>query len=190
MTLRPFSATLQKQFRDTLETPGAPSEIDDGQPVIPVAVIAQVNTATSAGYTQITDGTDTAEISTAGELSVAATKKTATVVSGARSASAGTTTIGTVGASKVWRILSLQISGLGTLSNFENEASIELNSVIALVIQVYGTTTYQRSASTATITWDYNACPVLAAGQTVTLTSGSASITRLTCSVTYVEEAA
>lgn len=68
MTLRPFSATLQKQFRDTLETPGAPEVIDDSQPVMPVAVIATVNTATSAGYTQVTDGTDTLAVNTNGSI--------------------------------------------------------------------------------------------------------------------------
>lgn len=71
MTLRPFSADLQKQFRDTLQTPGAPEVVDDGQPVVPVAVVAQVNTATSSGFTRITDGTDTALVTTAGSLHVA-----------------------------------------------------------------------------------------------------------------------
>lgn len=39
MTLRPYSATLQKTFRDTLETPGAPEVIDDGNAVTPVVVV-------------------------------------------------------------------------------------------------------------------------------------------------------
>jgi len=71
VAIRPFSADLQKQFRDTLQTPGSPEVVDDGQPVIPVAVVAQVNTATSSGFTRITDGTDTALVTTAGSLHVA-----------------------------------------------------------------------------------------------------------------------
>lgn len=68
MTLRPFSATLQAQFRDTLGTPGAPEVIDDSQPVQAVAVVATVNTASSASYSQITDGTDTLAINGSGNL--------------------------------------------------------------------------------------------------------------------------
>lgn len=70
MTLRPYSATLQAQFRDTLGTPGAPEVIDDSQPVQAVAVVATVNTASSAGYTQITDGTDTLAINTDGSINL------------------------------------------------------------------------------------------------------------------------
>lgn len=70
MTLRPFSQTLQQQFRDTLGTPGSPDTIDDAGPVVPVAVVAQVNTASSASYSQITDGTDTMAITTAGAANV------------------------------------------------------------------------------------------------------------------------
>lgn len=73
MVLRPFSATLQKQFRDTLETPGSPSLIDDETPVQAVAVVAQVNTASSAGYVQVTDGTDTLAINTNGSINIGQT---------------------------------------------------------------------------------------------------------------------
>jgi len=62
MTLRPYSATLQAAYRDTLGTPGAPETIDDSSPVVPVAVVAQVNTASTAGFVQVTDGTDTLQI--------------------------------------------------------------------------------------------------------------------------------
>ena len=40
MTLRPYSADLQKAFRDLLGTPGAPETVDDSAPIIPVAVVA------------------------------------------------------------------------------------------------------------------------------------------------------
>lgn len=44
MTLRPFSANLQKSFRDTLGTPGSPTLIEDETPVQAVAVIATAGT--------------------------------------------------------------------------------------------------------------------------------------------------
>jgi hypothetical protein len=43
VTQRPFSADLQRQFRDTLRTPGSPEIIDDQNEVIPVAIIAGQN---------------------------------------------------------------------------------------------------------------------------------------------------
>lgn len=70
MTLRPYSATLQAAYRETLGTPGAPELIDDGTPVQPVAVVAQVNTASTSSYTRITDGTDTAAINTDGSFPI------------------------------------------------------------------------------------------------------------------------
>jgi hypothetical protein len=127
MTLRPFSATLQNQFRTTLETPGSPETIDDSQPVIPVAVVAQVNTASSASFTQITDGTDTATVTTAGELNVKQTNfskgdSTQTIVTVA-SAAAGTSIAAgastllrtNTGGKKVY-ITSINIGGSATVN--------------------------------------------------------------------------
>jgi hypothetical protein len=71
MVLRPYSADLQKAYRDTLGTPGAPETIDDSQPVLPVAVVAQVNTSSTSTFVKITDGTDTAAVNTDGSLIVA-----------------------------------------------------------------------------------------------------------------------
>lgn len=68
MTLRPYSQALQQAYRETLSTPGAPEVIDDSSPVVPVAVVAQVNTASTSTYTRVTDGTDTLSINTSGNF--------------------------------------------------------------------------------------------------------------------------
>ena len=49
MTLRPYSAELQKDYRDVMGTPGAPEVVDDEQPVVPVAIVGgTVNVEVSA----------------------------------------------------------------------------------------------------------------------------------------------
>lgn len=65
----PISTTLQKSYRDTMQTPTAPAFLDPTLPIQPVAVIA--NTSTAASSVSITDGTDTATVTTGGYLNVA-----------------------------------------------------------------------------------------------------------------------
>lgn len=64
----PISPALQKSYRDTMLTPTAPSYLDPTLPIQPVAVIA--NTSTAASTVQISDGTDTANVTTQGGLQV------------------------------------------------------------------------------------------------------------------------
>lgn len=67
MALRPYSATLQKAYRDTLGTPGAPEVIDDGVPVTPVAIVA---TSALGSAVAISDGTDTLAVNSDGSINV------------------------------------------------------------------------------------------------------------------------
>jgi len=77
MTLRPYSATLQKAYRDTLGTPGAPEVIDDGVPVMPVAIVA---TSASGSSVSISDGTDTLLVNTDGSINVVSSSTSVTQV--------------------------------------------------------------------------------------------------------------
>lgn len=160
MTLRPFSADLQQQFRTTLATPGAPETIDDSQPVVPVAVVASTPQAVAVTVTE--------------------TKRTASILEGSRLGGVGTTVLGTVPAGTVWRILSVQMffyTGAAT-----SVGEVELNGQSVLV--ALGAT-----AQTPIVSWEYLACPVLTAGQTVSIVtsvSGSDTYARLV----YVSESA
>lgn len=162
MTLRPYSADLQQQFRSILSTPGAPEAIDDGQPVVPVAIVA-------GAFDNI--------------------KRTATIIQATRHSSAGNTTIGTVPAGRVWRILSVSGSALFGATAAEAGGLIALNGITVIYLSVGGLVA-QKTNTSNTVTWSYSACPVLTAGQTVVLTSESAGIALLQGTVTYIDESA
>lgn len=169
MTLRPYSADLQKTFRDTLSTPGAPEVIDDAVPVTPVAIVAGNITTT---------------------VTADPTKRTTTLLSSTRNGSAGTTTMGTVPSAKVWRILSANMSGAQKGATAINGARIQANGTTILSI-AFATITTGTVGETSqnSVTWSYWACPVLSAGQTLTLVSDGADVNPLEASVVYVEEA-
>jgi hypothetical protein len=92
-----------------------------------------------------------------------ASKRTATIIGG--SAGVASTTIGTVGAGKVWRVLSVHasIAGVGAFTIVQH---IDLNDVSALGVTIGPTATIGMFVSD-TITWNYSDAPVLAAGQTI-----------------------
>jgi hypothetical protein len=128
----------------------------------------------SSGLTSIT-----------GSVTSIASKVSATVLGGAGAVLPnGTTTLGTVPANKVWRVLSvfLQNTVTGAVSP---TYSIRLNNVIAIGIGQNLIATI-GSAPMGSVTWDYAACPVLAAAQTVTLVGDADG--RGAYSVVYVEE--
>ncbi len=118
MALRPYSANLQQAFRETLGTPGAPEVIDDGQSVVPVAVVAQVNTASSSSFSRITDGIDTAGVTTQGSLSVAPYPADATLINAVANAVATGATIYTVTTGKTFVCTSILIGISTTASSF------------------------------------------------------------------------
>ncbi len=107
MTLRPYSADLQQQFRATLGTPGAPEVIDDAQSVVPVAIVAATPQAVN--------------------VSLAETKRTVLCATATSSGGAGSTTALTVGAGRVARIVGMSIVVSGAA-----RAQAVLNSVVFL----------------------------------------------------------
>jgi len=158
MTVRPYSADLQQTFRATLGTPGAPEVIDDEQPVVPVAIVAgNLNTT----------------------VTVSPTKYTALPANATSTGAVATTTMGTVPAGKVWRILTMNLTVTGAA-----RAQIELNAVKYLACNSIGALTNNNSAK-----WDYAAAPVLTAGQIARLNVTFAG-NDITADLTYVEESA
>lgn len=123
--------------------------------------------------------------SVSGNVTAVPNKVTATVVTLTQNGAGGPTTIGTVGAGKVWRILSVGISHRAT--NTSGYTKITLNGVDFLYLTLNaGATTFNQDSQN--VSWDYGACPVLAATQTVTITvSGNINAQAF---VSYVEEAA
>jgi len=159
MTLRPYSADLQKVFRDTLKTPGAPEVIDDGDPVTPVAIVA---------------GT------------FALTSKTAVPLYGTRHASATSTTLGTVPSGKVWRVVGAWVNVVfGAAAN--DAGGYIQGGGTTLVYAGAGGLATQKGMNQQAQNWSVEACPVLTAGQTITLTSESAILNLCAGGATYVE---
>lgn len=115
------------------------------------------------------------------------TKNTAAFAMGA--AANQTTTIGTVPASKVWRIigvaLSLDVSvnsGQTAILNLAGSPILELRGVADAASAAGGAGGYSMA-------FDYTACPVLTAGQTATVVSNHANAFAYG-TIVYVEEAA
>lgn len=158
MTLRPYSADLQQTFRSTLLTPGAPEVIDDEAPVVPVAIVAgNLNTT----------------------VTVSPTKYTALPANATSTGGVATTTMGTVPAGKVWRVLNASLTVTGAA-----RAQIEFNAVKYLACNSIGALTNNASMS-----WSYEAAPVLTAGQIARLNVTFAG-NDITADITYVEESA
>lgn len=97
---------------------------------------------------------------------------------------ANTTTIGTVGAGKIWRIIGFALTcqagaSTSTQTLLLNDVACAVNSVIGTAT-VYNTSAYSQYLS-------YPSAFVLTAGQTVKVTSSAAG--NYATSVFYVEEA-
>ena len=102
--------------------------------------------------------------------------------------SAGTSTLGTVPAGKVWRILSAFLS-VATHSSADNSTTyLTGGSGKLLGLDDRGSATYQNGGHAVGLAWGYEACPVLVAGETVTLVT--VDTYNSTGGVCYVEEAA
>jgi len=108
-----------------------------------------------------------------------ASKRAATVLNAVQSG-VGTTTVLTVGAGKVVRILTMQMT-----SNGNGNATFLLNDV--LFTKLYSLAAAPTNNQTAT--WTYTDCPVLAAGQTVKVTSDNAACVGY-LGLSYIEESA
>ena len=102
----------------------------------------------------------------------------------AQQAGAGTSTLGTVGAGKRWLIISMDLS-VGTAGGNGANGYLSLNGEKAAYCypqSSVGSSFVEHSC----LVFNPAACPILAAGQTVTLTS-AAAITSNAC-VGYIEE--
>lgn len=160
MTLRPYSADLQKTYRDTLGTPGAPEVIDDGAPVVPVAIVGGIISATLA----------------------ASTNKTAVPLSA--SVSATSSTLGTVPTGKVWRIISAWVSGSINGADTDGNAFIRINGLDIIGCKIAAELAAAGCNSNSML-WDYTCCPIATAAQTVVLTADASC--KGYGGVTYVE---
>lgn len=114
-------------------------------------------------------GTTTASIN--GSITTTSSKLTATPIGGT-SYNGSATTLGTVGAGKVWRILSATIEGQSNDSGSFRECVITANGV-ALVGLTGMATASAYSTGNSSVSYDYAACPVITAGQTVVVSAAS-----------------
>jgi len=112
-------------------------------------------------------------------------KRTAITVSDDITANA-TTTVGTVPASKVWRILSVSIS---LYVNGANSGSVlmQLEGVQVAKCALTGDAATSSLVDRQTITWNYASAPVLVATDIIEIISASA-VGRGTYSYSYIEE--
>lgn len=130
-------------------------------------------------------GVTSGNTSVTGTVTVSGTvaNKNVTVLADKRTTT-GTTTLGTVGAGKIWRIVGATISCAYGNSGYENK--ILANSAVISQMNVIGNVASQTT--TLTKKWDYTCAPQIAAGQTVTFSTDGSCTTAVT--VDYVEEAA
>jgi hypothetical protein len=112
-----------------------------------------------------------------------------TTISGTQNG-AGTTTLGTVGANKIWRIIGISLSsGIDeTSTTGDYMAIVQLNGVTALSNAYRISTASGRFMGEASsISFQPTCCPKLTAGQTVTLVQDTTFLYSV-ASVFYVEE--
>jgi len=132
------------------------------------------------------NGLSGAAVQVSGTITTTPTKNTATVLSTAVIASATTTDIGTVGVGKRWRILSINITGYVNLdAGAEQYAYVDLAGVKALDLLIAGKTITVGNNSSS-VKWDYDSCPVLAAGEKARLITGTSF--KCAANISYVEE--
>lgn len=181
----PISADLQKSYRDTLNIPSAPQMIDTDEKIVPVAVIAQASVPALAQFQKITDGTHNLLMNTDGSISNLAVDKPLTMVYGQQT-TAGTNTLGTVPAGKIWRIYSACLMNIATpaISDTSGLIDLKLDGNRFLFWRnesTYGGTggtNYWNFLNTGSVTWTApgNKYIELTAGKSITLvTSNSAS---------------
>jgi len=111
--------------------------------------------------------------------------KTLVVVNAVERTSAGSTTLGTVPANKVWRIIHGFVTG--RVNNGNGSAKLELNGASVLAVNTSASAT-ENNNQALSIRFDYQAAPLLTAGQTVVFTTVSSQSGW--CGFSYVEEAA
>jgi hypothetical protein len=96
-----------------------------------------------------------------------------------------TTTMGTVGAGKVWRIVGFSQNSDSRAAT-SSIATILLNDVVFFAARITAIATYGGGANASSVTFSYDAAPVLTVGQTVKFSNPSANGSWLACY--YIEE--
>lgn len=117
---------------------------------------------------------------TAELISSAATATPVTLLNGSRS-TIGTTTLGTVGVGKIWRIIYAQVSSVA--GSTATNVSVQANSLKVVDIDIHSN---NNESNACAVCFTYETAPVITAGQTVTLVTDQNS----NCSavVGYYEE--
>lgn len=105
-----------------------------------------------------------------GDITITETEKEVLYACNTTTAS-NSVTLGTVPAGKKWKILSA-FAIINTTTSANNAiANILLNGTAVIIAGTFGLATYGHGAVPVILTWSYDACPVLTAGQTAQLTS-------------------
>lgn len=119
-----------------------------------------------------------------GDVNLEPVIKTVTCISGTQTNS-GTTTLGTVGAGKVWNIIGASIGAEG--GNNPGQCSLKGNNIAILSAYAYSATNYGLIFLSQS--WQYGTCPKLTAGQTITLVCTNLN-GLCDAQVQYIEESA
>lgn len=119
--------------------------------------------------------------------STATIRNTSAVTGSITGTGAQSATLGTVGAGKKWRVITIQIAA-NTVSASQFPVYVKLNNVVYGVLRIYDAG--QGNMSTVCTPFDYATAPQLAAGETITLSGTLAATSTIDAVVTYVEETA
>lgn len=120
------------------------------------------------------------------EVSSVPFKKTASYVQAQRTSN-GTTDLGTPASGKVWRILAYTLIASNDDSTTTNRvADFRINGSVVENISMETPGTYGDGVAVSNVTFDYQACPVVQAGQDIEHKNTATDYSQLT--VWYIEE--
>lgn len=156
MVLRPFSSTLQGNYRDVFQTPGAPEVIDDNQEITGVINIRENYNSAGAQWVD--------------------TKSTGTVVVASGTASASTATLLTSSGTGHY-ISTINVGMLWTAGG--GTATIQINGVT-----VFSNSCAVAGLQNISIAFPAGREPKVTSGQTVTAISSAATI-EVRAAITY-----
>jgi hypothetical protein len=100
--------------------------------------------------------------------------------------SAGTSTLGTVPANKVWRIIGFNLTTQVETGNVDTRVDFKLAGNEAFSVRAWSANTYGTGGVADSIVFDYFTCPVIEAGEAVTLVCNVA--VQCAGNVYYIEE--
>lgn len=177
---------IDRTIREAFQLKGEFPDTDVKDGVIVVYDVKGTDVST-ANNVKVTDGTDSLAVNADGSINIAEkTKRTVTLIEANAAVGTGTT-IGTVGAGKIWRIIYAQLSqSIDDAAVTSALSQLNLNGVALINLEYQSVATYGLGSVTSQVRFDYECCPVLTAGQTITQT---ATINEAWgASIGYVEE--